>query len=191
MATLTMEVPDDFLGQARFAVERAIRECQWAAEREARIDAVLECDDAFFEEFRWNPIVRASVYEGQKIGSDREFRDYSHKGDRRPVAMRAAAAILADRAWYANKLLRRYVRRIKLTCVKRQEIIDRLCPIEYRVEEKIRTLARRRKRIHFEWRIYFNSERECCAWVDGEFYHSLSSEQFFALEQTSKLLGRE
>ena len=187
MATLSMEVPDELLSRAESAVEVVLRNHRWDLEKQARVKAILETDEAFAEAYGRYPIVRASVYAGQKISYEREQLRACGSDERRPVAMRAAGLIIAD-SWYADKLLMRFLRRKRFTCVKREQLFDLICPIEHKIESKIWRLAQSRKRIHFEWRIHLGYERDCSAWVDGNFYTDLSEQQMSALQQAAALL---
>lgn len=129
---------------ARAAAQAAVYDLARDMRRNGEMLAALETDEGFDA---WvgdhcapgAPIVRAEVYE--KI-TDAQRIAISWPGEnspRRPVAMRGALAILKDKydcdGW-CGRVIERYLRMTRWTCVDRGEILDTLGRLRARLVKK-------------------------------------------------------
>ena len=103
-----------------------------AADRADAAARILECDEAMAEWSKRNapgtPITRAASYGGEIVPAEREICGFGAAGDpRRPVVMRGAKGALAIKyaksphsgcpnGW-CERVIYRYLRRIKYTCL--------------------------------------------------------------------------
>ena len=193
MAALSLEVPDELVDEVQWAVQRVISNYEWRIKQERRSRAILECDDAFFREFEWRPVVRASAY-SDKVPFFREVNDFTRTNDpRRPVAMKASGHALDDRRDWYDLLMARYLRRIKYTCVDRKKAWSDLTSLEYKITAKVNRITGRARRPNYEYRrwFYYDTPEEGAVYIDGTLYTHIPPDRMRSLEALDRIFQSE
>lgn len=138
MASITVEVPEGVSSaQIRAALDRLASEAREKAKAKRAICDALDSEDGLK---RWlsdygirDPVVRASAYAAREICIYQEIAGVCLASDRnacRPVIMRGSTYAMVRRFGlssslsangFCERLVSRYIRRIKLTCLCRED----------------------------------------------------------------------